>query len=131
MPRQMSAVAPKMKPAKRPAVDLSTKNSLTKYIVDNAEQLNALEGSKSKDDLKRFVNRAKEQGYQVSDSTLTGINDKIDSSPSFTNAYRYIYNMMLKGSGLGVVESKTVKKSELKKMIKEVILEMYGDNLKK
>ena len=102
-------------------IDLTTKNSLAKYIQDNADELNKLEHSNDKNKLIEFIKRAKISGVRISTSKEREIIDQIKKVP-FKSAYQYIYNLLLAGASMGVSEQKEIVK--LKKIIKEIILEL-------
>ena len=103
--------------------DISKKNSLSKYILDNADELNKLEKTKSNSKLVDFIKKAKEENYSISDQKLKEYVDKI-MGLNFTNAYRFIYNIMLSGAGMSTkLESIQLKRltedSEYQKFFKE------------
>ncbi len=106
---------------KEAPVDLTSgdKKSLAKYIQDNADELNKLEHSKDKDKLIAFVQRSKTTGHHVSDQKLKQIVDVIKAKP-FQFAYKYIYDILLKGSNNGVIENVEAIKNVIRKIIKEI-----------
>ena len=81
--------------------DLSqVENSLTSYIKKNLDTINTFS---TKEQIINFIKTSRDNGVAVSQEKINQIIYRINSYMSFNSALKYLYDVMLAGSNLGVV----------------------------
>lgn len=98
----------------RPQRDLTTdEKSFASYLQKNSTELSKI---KNKGELISFIQRAKTQGYSISQQKIDQYIAKIEKG--FNNGYAMIYNALLSGKGMAV-ESLNVTEILRKQAINE------------
>lgn len=107
---------------KRPKPDLSKiEKSFTHWLESHLKEIDQKKLQNNPEELIQYLSDARNQGVHVSQTYLEKLADGIKRIKSPSQILKYLYNVYLKGSSLGLTEGKKIKKKLKSNSLKESV----------